>query len=337
MSIVCVGLSHATTAVDTLEKFSIKAKDVPRFLAEVRSLEGLVGAVALSTCNRVEVYAEGSSRIATGLVEVLRRHSGLPVPLEIRVMPESISHLFRVGAGLDSMVLGETEILGQMKQAYLLARELGVVSPVLDRLFQQALRAARRVRSETRITRGATSLSAAAVEFAERILGDLGGRRVMILGAGETGERAARSLFSRGVRALLVSNRHFDRANELATALGGQAISFDDWPQAFPDVDIILCSTAAPRFLLTVQKIAPLLPLRNGRPLCIMDLAVPRNVDPDVGALGGVSLYDMDSLGGAVRETMAARRGELTQCEEIIAQHAGLFVEWHQNRYGEMP
>jgi glutamyl-tRNA reductase len=224
-------------------------------------------------------------------------------------------------------------ILGQVKKAYSTAAELGATTRHLNKLFQHAFRVAKHVRSETQITRGATSVGAVAVELAGKIFGNLAGRRVMILGAGETSERTARSLVSRGVKTVIVSNRTFDRAAKLAEEIGGLAIHFDHWQNAFADVDILICSTAAPHVILTPEKLAPLIRARAGRPLFVIDLAFPRDADPAINELDGVFLYDIDSLEGIVRQSLDVRRSEIIRCEQMITDQVSAFVSWLRHHH----
>jgi glutamyl-tRNA reductase len=230
------------------------------------------------------------------------------------------------------MVLGETEILGQVKQAYAAASDAGATSRTLNRLFQNAFRVAKSVRSETQITRGATSVGSVAVELAGKIFGDLNHRRVMVLGAGETSERTARSLVSRGVKTVIVSNRTFDRAAALAEEIGGMAIHFDHWQNEFPEVDILISSTSAPHHLVTRERLEPMMRQRAGRPLFIIDLAVPRDVEPAVNHLEGVYLYDIDSLQDIAQRSLAVRQREIDHCERIIDAGVTDFVGWLRRR-----
>lgn len=330
MNILCAGLNHQNAPVEVRERFAVGGSQLHETLDAVRAIDGLTGAVILSTCNRVEFYTSSVCpvRAFDGLKDLLKDRTGYEAPLYFHDTPRSVRHLFRVASGLDSMVLGETEILGQVKKAYSAAAEFGATTSHLNKLFQHAFRVAKHVRTETLITRGATSVGAVAVELAGKIFGDLTGRRVMILGAGETSERTARSLVSRGVRTVIVSNRTFDRAARLAEEIGGLAIHFDHWHNAFSDVDILICSTAAPHPILTREKLVPLLRERGGRPLFVIDLAVPRDVEPSVNEMEGVFLYDIDSLETIVRQSLEVRRGDLVRCEEMISDHVGSFVSW---------
>jgi glutamyl-tRNA reductase len=337
MNILCAGISHHNAPVEVREKLAVGDHQLVAALEGLRSDAGLDGAVIVSTCNRVEFYAASLCpvRAFESMKKILTRRNGHDVPLYFHDTPRSARHLFRVVTGLESMVIGETEILGQVKKAYATAAAAGATTRPLNRLFQQAFRVAKHVRTETQITRGPTSVGSVAVELAGKVFGDLSGRKVMILGAGETSERTARSLVSRGVQTVIVSNRTFDRAARLAAEIGGMAIHFDHWHKAFGEVDILICSTAAPTAILTREKIAPLLRQRAGRPLFVIDLAVPRDVDPAINDLDGVYLYDIDSLQEIVRQSLEVRRGEVARCEEMINSHVGDYVRWlsHSHRF----
>jgi len=331
MNIVCAGISHRNAPVDIREKFAVGPHELEGMLKRILGIDGLAGAVIVSTCNRVEYYTASVCpiRVLDRLQEVLELRAGAGLtPLYTHDSPASVRHLFRVASGLDSMVLGETEILGQLKQAYQAASGYGATTRHLNKLFQRAFRVAKQVRSETSITRGATSVGAVAVELAGKIFGDLSGRHVMILGAGDTSERTARSLVSRGVRTVIVANRTFDRAARLAGEIGGMAVHFDHWQNAFEGVDILICSTAAPHPIVTREKLEPLLARRDGRPLFIIDLAVPRDAEPSLNELENVYLYDIDSLEQIVRQSLDVRRAEVVRCEQMIDSHVGDFMTW---------
>nr|MDQ3625363.1 glutamyl-tRNA reductase [Verrucomicrobiota bacterium] len=242
--------------------------------------------------------------------------------------PHSIRHLFRVVCGLDSMVLGETEILGQVKKAYASASSDGATGRHLNKLFQRAFNVAKEVRTNTNITRGAVSVGAAAVELAEKIFGRLTHCKVMILGAGETGEMTAGALKARGVRSIFVANRNYERAAALAAQMEGKAVHFEEWHREFQEVDILIGSTAAPHHVLTKEKLAPQMRTRPDRPLFCIDLAVPRDIEPAVNDLDGVFLYDIDSLQAIADHSMNIRRQELAVCEEMIERHVAGFSEW---------
>ena len=334
MNIVCAGISHRSATVDIREKFAVGPHELEDTLARIREIDGLAGAVIVSTCNRVEYYTASVCpiRVLDGLRGYLHERTGSgDAPLYTHESPASIRHLFRVASGLDSMVIGETEILGQLKQAYAAATDCGATTRHLNKLFQHAFRVAKQVRSETRITSGSTSVGSVAVDLAGKIFGDLSGRTTLILGAGETSERTARSLVSRGAGTVIVANRTFDRAARLAEEIGGMAVHFDNWHNAFENVDILICSTAAPHPIVTREKLEPLLKRRNGRPLFIIDLAVPRDVEPALNDLENVYLYDIDSLEQIVHQSLEVRRAEVVRCEKMIDQHVGEFVGWMRN------
>jgi glutamyl-tRNA reductase len=287
---------------------------------------GCTEALMLATCNRVELYGSAERPVVTEeLLACLQRCGAEAIENAdsfYRYDGEACArHLFRVVAGLDSMVIGETEILGQVKKAYASARESGSAGPLLHRLFQRAFRVAKQVRSNTEITRGAVSVGSVAVELAVKIFGDLSQCRVLILGAGETSERTARALSSRGVTDLRVSNRSFERAESLAALVGGRAISFHDWTAQCREIDILISSTSADEPLLTRDILSPMIRSRADQPLFIIDIAVPRDVAPEVNEMEGVYLYDIDSLQSIADQSLAMRRQQIAASEKIIAEH----------------
>jgi glutamyl-tRNA reductase len=332
MDVFCLGLSHQTADVATRERFTFAEQEIAACSLELRSRPPLGEALILSTCNRVELYA-ASPDPAAGFASV-EAFLGARVPFASndffyrRHGPDAIRHLFRVVSGLESMVLGETEILGQVKKAYSLAAGSGATSRHLNKLFQRAFNVAKEVRTRTNITRGPVSVGSAAVDLAEKIFGRLSTCRVMILGAGETSELTARALMSRGVHAIFVSNRSYDRAQHLAGETNGHAINFDQWHEQFDDIDILISSTSAPHLVVTPEKLARAMHRRGNRPLFVIDLAVPRDVDPAVNDLDGVYLYDIDALQGIAADSLAIRRQELSECERLIERHVGEFSTW---------
>lgn len=325
MSLVVVGLNHRTAPVEVRENFAYAEHSVPVALESLRASGLVQEAVLLSTCNRVELYAvvQGEPRsMARRLRDFLshdRRFAGdLAAVSYVHVGAACLSHLFRVAGGLDSIVLGETEILGQLKKAYDSALRAGHTGKGLNQAFQRAFSVGKQLRSETQIQRGNTSVASVAVELAEKIFDDLRHREVIILGAGDTGEKTARALLSRGARSLMVSNRSFDRAAALAEELGGRAIHFDEWEREFAKVDIIVSSTSAPHHVLDRARMERLLRTRPSRPLLLIDLAVPRDIDPEVEKLEDVFLYNVDHLQTVADEYTRLRRDEVARCEEII-------------------
>ena len=330
MNLFCVGLSHHTASVETRERFVGHAA-IDRILREEA---GCTEALLLTTCNRVEVYAASEQPVPTariahcllakGMVadedemESFYRHEAL----------QCVQHLFRVASGLDSMVIGETEILGQAKKAYAAARESGAAGPLLHRLFQRAFRVARQVRTRTGITRGAVSVGSVAVDLAEQIFGHFEMRKVLLLGAGEASEKTARALLRRGVREIRVSNRSVERAEALASLVGGRAVPMEEWETHCREVDILISSTASPAPIVTRENLEPLLHDRLDRPLFIIDIAVPRDVAPDVNEMEGVFLYDIDALQSIAQQSLALRRQQIAAGEEIIAGHLDDFSGW---------
>lgn len=330
MNILCAGLNHRTAHLDVRERFAVRESEMEEMLGRLRDIDGISGAVMLSTCNRVELYAASLCplRALEGFRSILAERAGLEAPLYHHATPQAVRHLFRVASGLDSMVIGETEILGQVKKAYSTAAAAGAATRPLHKLFQHAFRVAKSVRTETQITSGPTSVGSVAVELAGKIFGSLENRRVMILGAGEISERTARSLQSRGVRSVIVSNRTYERAAALAAEIGGMALHFDHWEKSFADIDILISSTNAPHTILTPEKLAPLMRLRGGAPLFVIDLAVPRDADPAINELDGIFLYDIDSLEQIAAESLNVRLKEVDRCESLIDQHVGGFLSW---------
>jgi glutamyl-tRNA reductase len=327
MNLFCIGLSHHTANVATREQFagSATAESVVREA-------GCAEALLLTTCNRVEVYAVSNKRVSTDDIArcLTRKVDSDPHdfarPFYRYEASKCVQHLFRVASGLDSMVVGESEIFGQAKKAYESARISGAVGPYLHRLFQRAFRVAKQVRTHTEIARGAVSVGSVAGDLAQRIFGRLSDCKVLVLGAGETSERTARALISRGASDLRISNRSMDRAGELAQAVGGRSIPFDEWPGQCREIDILITSTASETPLLTPDKLAPMLRERLDRPLFIIDIAVPRDVDPSVNEMQGVYLYDIDSIRSVAEQSLALRRQQVAAAEAIIAEHVTNFV-----------
>src|SRR6266567_5080051 len=334
MNLFCVGLSHHTANVETRERFAGHTE--PDCI--LRSA-GCAEALLLRTCNRVEVYGASARRVSTdeiarclmheaGSVSAItdRPHSEAP-PFYRYEGGKCVQHLFRVASGLDSMVVGETEILGQTKKAYERARASGAAGPYLHRLFQRAFRVAKQVRTHTEITRGSVSVGSVAVDLADKIFGNLTHCKVLILGAGETSERTIRALVSRGVADLRVSNRSRERAEALAFTVNGRAVAFEEWAEQCGEIDILITSTSSDVPLLSQEKLAPMLRDRIDRPLFIIDIAVPRDVAPDVNALDGVYFYDIDSLQSIAEQSLATRRAQVAAAEQIISQHVAEFDE----------
>ena len=334
MPIVVLGISHRTSPVTVRECFAFPETAVPAALASMRE-QGLVEeAVIVSTCNRVELYAvtktpaEAALRdLQTFLVQNRGYQGDLNGELYALNEPNSIEHLYKVACGLDSMVLGETEILGQLKQAYDLALQHKHTGPRLNKAFQTAFNVAKKIRTETAIQRGSVSVGSVAVELAEKIFSNLSDRNVLVIGAGDTSEKTARSLLSRGAKSIIVTNRSFDKAQALAQELGGRAIKFEDWAAEFEHIDIAISSTAAPHYILDRAKLIPLMKARKHRPLLLVDIAVPRDIDPAVNQMEGVYLFNIDDLQQIADDYLKLRREEICKCEAIIAERARALLD----------
>src|SRR5262245_25454946 len=299
MPIVVIGLSHHSSPVTVREKFAFAEARVPAALQLLRDSGIAEEAVILSTCNRVELYVATpleAPKAFAALKDFLVTCHEYRDPLTDQIYsysePQSIHHLFKVACGLDSMVLGETEILGQLKKAYDFALQKGYTGARLNKAFQRAFNVAKHIRTETNIQRGSVSVGSVAVELAEKIFISLAQRRVMVIGAGDTGEKTARALLSRGAQSLILANRTHERASALARELGGSAVRWDEWMTAAEQVDIIISSTAAPRYVLDRSRLEPLMKLRKNRPLLLIDIAVPRDIEPEVNFLENVYLYN---------------------------------------------
>jgi glutamyl-tRNA reductase len=329
MNLLIIGLSHRSSSVEVRERFAFEAARIPEALKALRASAVAEEAVILSTCNRVEIYTVTILAPRAGfaaLREFLVRFHAYQDPLGDELYtfdePESVHHLFKVACGLDSMVLGETEILGQLKQAYDLALQNKHTGARLNKAFQRAFNVAKHIRTETNIQRGSVSVGSVAVELAEKIFSSLGDREVMIIGAGDTGEKTARALMSRGARSIVVTNRSLEKAIALAKELGGRAVAFDNWAAEFANIDIVISSTSAPGYVLDRAKLEPLMKLRRNRPLLIIDIAVPRDIEPEVNFLENVYLYNIDDLQGIANDYLKQRQEEIARCEEIIREKA---------------
>jgi len=334
MSIVVVGLSHRSAPVELRERFAFAEAQVPAALEELRAAGVTTEGVVLSTCNRVEIYAAtplaAESAFAAIKKFLITHHTfegALGDELYTLAEPLSLQHLFKVAAGLDSMVIGETEIFGQLKKAYDLAFTHQHTGALLNRAFQRAFNVAKHIRTETNIQRGSVSVMSAAVELAEKIFTALAEHEVLVIGAGETSEKTARALQSRGVRRITVTNRSPERAAALAAELGARTVPFGQWPDEFERIDIAISSTAAPQHILDRARLEPLMKRRKHRPLLLIDIAVPRDIDPAVNELENVYLYNVDDLQGIAADYLKLRQEEVARCEKIIAEKVAALRE----------
>lgn len=330
MKLFVAGLSYRTAPVELREKLAVSPGQLRCAGCRLKIGGPLAETVLLSTCNRVEIY--GVSPRVNGNIPRLFEHLAA---CDIDVRPylyvhegeAAVKHLLSVVSGLDSMVLGETEISGQVKQAYQKAQEAGLTGRVTNRLFQKALQTAKEIRTQTGIGRGATSVGSVAVELAEKIFGgNLQEQNVMIIGAGKMGEACLRHLAKKCARSVMVSNRSFDRAQALAAEIGGRALRFDECVPAMAGADIVVSSTGCPQTILNRADLESVMRSRGNRPLVLIDIAVPRDVDPDVQLLPNVYLYNIDDLEAIVREHVQHRERELTRCRAIIEQQTAALM-----------
>ena len=329
MGLFCFGLSHQTAKLEVREKFAIPNSALTEALAQLKTMPRITEAVIVSTCNRTEFYVIGDLADSSAFTFFENFYRDFRAEDEKSLFRlganDCVRHLFRVVCGLESMVVGETEIFGQVKRAYQFATGAGTAGRFLNRLFQKSFRVGKQVRSSTAITRGSVSVGSVAVDVAEQIFGDLDGRKIMIIGAGETSEKTARAFLSRGAKQIFVSNRSFERAEALATLAGARAIHFDDWEPEFRDLDILVSATAAPHAIITADKLARFWRARQRRPLFMIDLAMPRDIDPAVQKLDGVYLYDLDCLQSIAERTVAVRKQESDRCDQLIERHVQEF------------
>jgi len=330
MSLFVAGLSYKTAPVELREKLAVHPALLRCHGCRLKLAGGLAEAVLLSTCNRVEVYGV-APKVNGNIPRLFEQLATEPVDfgshLYVKEGAEAVQHLFSVASGLDSMVIGETEITGQVKQAYLAAQEAKLTGRITNRLFQTALQAAKEIRTQTGIGRGATSVGSVAVELAERIFDrDLSEKTVMIIGAGKMGEACVRHLAKKGAHSVLVSNRSYDRALNLANEFGGRAVRFDECLQALAEADIVVSSTGSPQTILHKADVAAAVARRRNRPLFLIDIAVPRDIDADVEQLDNVYLYNVDHLEAIVRENLKLRQQELTRCQAILGERTAALM-----------
>lgn len=327
MSVIVVGLNHRTAPVDVLERVTVPAPQLVKALDALATSEHLAEVVVLSTCNRIEVYARANlfHPAVQDVVEFLADQSSLtPDALADHVYTyyddAAIVHLFGVAAGVDSMIVGEGEILGQVREAWLVAEAEGRAGSMLSRIFRHAVEVGKRSRTETAIGRHAASVASAAVALAGRTLGSLEGKRVLVLGAGDVGEGTALALGGAGVSEVTVANRTGARAHELARRVGGRAIPLDDVADQMVATDVLLCTTSSPDVILERDDVEQVMARRDGRALLIVDVAVPRDVDPGVRQVFGVTVLDIDDLKAFAEQSLEQRRREVTKVRGIVAE-----------------
>lgn len=340
MHISLVGISHKTAPVAVREHFAFAADELPELLARLGRTHA--GAAVLSTCNRTEVYvadahanAHAGARAVTDprpIVALLSEMKGERAmegaPFFALSGADAARNLFRVAAGIESMVIGESEILGQVRGAFTAATAAGTHTPALSRLFHTAIRVGRRVRTQTDISRGAVSVSSTAVALARTTLGDLSGMHVLVVGAGEAGQLTAGNLAGSGIASMTVTSRTAERTREIAETLGARAVRFDRRAQAIAQADIVISSTAAPGFVIDRTMIAAAMRGRDERPLLLIDIAVPRDIEPAAASVPGVHLHDIDALQDVARATLHLRRQEVARAEAIVDGDVRAYMDW---------
>jgi glutamyl-tRNA reductase len=321
MELVCLGVNHKTAPVEVRERFAVGTTRLGDAAKDLLELANVSEGVVISTCNRTEFYLAADSardaltRLETSLIEKVHGHEE---PFYRHEQENAARHLCKVVSGLDSMLLGETEIFGQVKQAYHAAHAAGATGPVLNKLFQRVFSIGKKVRTQTTIQEGSTSIGNVAVELAEKIFGHLKDSEVMVLGAGEMSRLTAQALVSRGAKSIIVANRTHDKAIELADEMKGKAVRFDDWLEVLKDVDVVISSTGAPHTIIHKEEVESVRRARKFRPLFLIDIAVPRDIDHEVGEIEEVYLYDIDALEQLAQEAKARRVEQVLECERII-------------------
>ncbi len=334
MSIVLVGLNHKSAPLEVRERVSLSRPQIIKYGDVVRASDEFMGAAILSTCNRTEIYCHTNdtpraiARVKALVCAYSKIDSNeLDQYLYIMEDREAVDHLFTVSAGLDSMVLGESQIQGQVQDAYDIALSEGLSDSIINTLFMNALTVGKRVRTETAIDRQAVSISSAAVDMAQTFFGSLVGKTVLVLGAGETSELTSRHLVSNGISSIMIANRTYERAQWLAEEIGGVALKLDALPHYMEQADIIISSTASPKYFIEPEDLEPYLPLRE-KPLLIIDIAVPRDIDPKVRDLPHVTLYDLDDLQSVVERNKAVRATEAIEARKIVDEELEDFLFW---------
>lgn len=333
MGLITIGINHKTAPLKVREKFSFTKERLKEYLAELKKIEEVFSAVILSTCNRMEIYAhlaDNNSDLQKIKRFLFDRYSIGEDDREryfyILENTETIRHIFRVASGLDSQVLGETQILGQVKYAWTIARDIGAISGLLEELFGKAVDVGRVVRLETKISQGNISIASIAIKMCEDYFGDFQDKEILIIGAGKIGALISKYLQEKGIKGIFVSTRTYEKACELASNCGGKAITFSQLKEALKIIDIVISSTASPHLVLKREVLAEIMQARV-KPLLIMDLALPRDIDPEARNIPNISLYDLDDLKSVVEDNFARRRQEAKLAEMIIQRELNKFLD----------
>lgn len=334
MHLVVIGLNYKSAPVEVRESLAVSEPHIQHAHASLCGHQGVLECCILSTCNRTEIYAVTTNRAdeesVIGFLSTFHKidRTDFEHCLYVHRGHKAVEHLFNVSAGLDSMMLGEYQILGQIKNAYCAAGEADTTKTVLNTLIKQAISVGKRARTETEISRGAFSIGYAAVELAKLIFSGLQGKTVLVIGAGKMSEFAAKHLVSAGANSVIVTNRTLSRAEELAAAFGGEAIPFDAMPTALERSDIVISSTGSSEPIITRDQMAKIMRIRRARPVFIVDIAVPRDFDPEIGNLDNVFLYNIDDLVGLVQQSVSERESEVEKVRSIVADETQKFMSW---------
>lgn len=326
------GCNHRTASLDVRERFALADAQLEKLYCAMPKVPGLEECLILSTCNRIECYGAGQAIDHEAAQSIFCQTAGYDTALFAQATlreegPAVVKHIFEVASGLDSQMVGETEILGQVKNAYAAAVERGVLGARLNRLFQKSFQAAKWVRTHTAIGRGQVSIGQVAGELAERIFGELAGCRLLVIGTGEVGEKTLLALRDRGAADITLASRTFENARRMAARYQGQAVEFETVPHLMHRFDIVVCSSASPDTLFSRQQMAGCLRQRGGLPLFVVDLAMPRNVDPLASHLTGLYLYNLDDLALIANENLRARQTEVEKCRAVLQERATYFWE----------
>lgn len=336
MDILVVGLNHKTAPIEVREKVAFDGPKLNEAIDALKKSATVKENIILSTCNRVEIYA-GVNNIDSGIEGIKDFISDfhnvpkelLDKSLYIHKGPDAVRHMYRVASSLDSMIVGEPQILGQLKDAYDAALNNKSTGVFLNKLMRKSVSVAKRIRTETKIAESAVSISFAAVELAKKIFDDLSTKSFMLIGAGEMAELAARHLINNGVKDVYVTNRTTSRAEELAHEFQGKVVLFDHFIQELLHTDIVICSTGAPHYILMKDQAHATMKERKQKPMFIIDISVPRNIDPDINDLDNIYLYDVDNLQGIVEVNIQERAKEAEKAEEIVEEEIGSFLNWN--------
>ncbi len=338
MKVLIVGLNHTTAAVEVREKLAFNGPKLEQGLREIHALPEVHEAVILSTCNRVELYTCVSDEEAASgaIMDFISGFHGierelLDSSLYFHTGTSAVSHAFRVASSLDSMVVGEAQILGQLKDAFQFALEQKSTGVLLNKLIKKSISVAKRVRTETRIAENAVNISSAAVDLAKKIFKELTGRSVLLLGAGDMAELAARHLVSNGVRDIAVANRTYSSGCQLAQGMDGRAVRMEDFIEEMTSSDIVICSTGAPEYVLDHKQMKGVMKARKQKPVFLIDISVPRNIDPKINNLENVYLYDVDDLQGVADAGLESRRKEADKGEAIVSEEIETFLRWQSS------